>query len=104
MFKQNNEKTPSEKPKNNSLKLCYFTWRFLRHSALVFRHFAFRISLFRLFAWRYFVFSLFRVVFFFRYFIFSHGVISNFRRAITPGEKTKKQNNEMAQTSHHKIT
>ena len=68
--------------------------------ALIFRHFAWRISFFRLFAWRYFVFSLFRLAFF-RYFVFSLGVISSWRRAITPGEKTKERNNEMAQTSHH---
>ena len=35
------------------------------------------------------------------YFVFSRGVISSFRCAITPGEKTKKKRNkEMAQTSH----
>ena len=72
---------------------------FFRLFALVFRHFAWRISFFRLFAWRYFVFSLFRLAFF-RYFVFSLGVISSRRRAITPGEKTKERNNEMAQTSH----
>ena len=45
-------------------------------------------------------FSSFRMAFF-RYFVFSLGVISSWRRAITPGEKTKERNNEMAQTSHH---
>ena len=75
---------------------------FFRLFALIFRHFAWRISFFRLFAWRYFVFSLFRLAFF-RYFVFSLGVISSWRRAITPGEKTKERNNEMAQTSHHSL-
>ena len=88
----------------------YFAWRFFvissfrlalfRLFALICRHFAWRISFFRLFAWRYFVFSLFRLAFF-RYFVFSLGVISSWRRAITPGEKTKERNNEMAQTSPH---
>ena len=36
------------------------------------------------------VFSLFRVAFF-RYFVFSPGVISSFRPARTPSEKTKKR-------------
>ena len=39
----------------------------------------------------------------FRYFVFSLGVISSWRRAITPGEKTKERNNEMAQTSHNSL-
>ena len=81
--------------------MALFRMAFFRLFALVFRHFAWRISFFRLFAWRYFVFSLFRLAFF-RYFVFSLGVISSWRRAITPGEKTKERNNEMAQTSHHK--
>ena len=34
----------------------------------------------------------------FRSFVFSPGVM-----AITPGEKTKERNNEMAQTSHHSL-
>ena len=80
--------------------MALFRIAFFRLFALVFRHFAWRISFFRLFAWRYFVFSLFRLAFF-RYFVFSLGVISSWRRAITPGEKTKERNNEMAQTSHH---
>ena len=80
--------------------MALFRMAFFRLFALVFRHFVWRISLFRLFAWRYFVFSLFRLAFF-RYFVFSLGVISSWRRAITPGEKTKERNNEMAQTSHH---
>ena len=80
--------------------MALFRMAFFRLFALVFRHFAWRISFFRLFAWRYFVFSLFRLAFF-RYFVFSLGVISSWRRAITPGEKTKERNNEMAQTSHH---
>ena len=80
--------------------MALFRMAFFRLFALVFRHFAWRISLFRLFAWRYFVFSLFRLAFF-RYFVFSLGVTSSWRRAITPGEKTKERNNEMAQTSHH---
>ena len=82
--------------------MALFRMAFFRLFALVFRHFAWRISFFRLFAWRYFVFSLFRLAFF-RYFVFSLGVISSWRRAITPGEKTKERNNEMAQTSHHRI-
>ena len=82
--------------------MALFCMAFFRLFALVFRHFAWRISFFRLFAWRYFVFSLFRLAFV-RYFVFSLGVISSWRRAITPGEKTKERNNEMAQTSHHKI-
>ena len=80
--------------------MALFRMAFLRLFALVFRHFAWRISFFRLFALRYFVFSLFRLAFF-RYFVFSLCVISSWRRAITPGEKTKERNNEMAQTSHH---
>ena len=80
--------------------MALFRKAFFRLFALVFRHFAWRISFFRLFAWRYFVFSFFRLAFF-RYFVFSLGVISSWRRAITPGEKTKERNNEMAQTSHH---
>ena len=80
--------------------MALFRMAFFRLFALVFRHFAWRISFFRLFAWRYFVFSLFRLAFF-RYFVFSLGVISSWRRAITPGEKTKERNNEMAQTSHN---
>ena len=80
--------------------MALFRMAFFRLFALIFRHFAWRISFFRLFAWRYFVFSLFRLAFF-RYFVFSLGVISSWRRAITPGEKTKERNNEMAQTSHH---
>ena len=80
--------------------MALFRMAFFRLFALNFRHFAWRISFFRLFAWRYFVFSLFRLAFF-RYFVFSLGVISSWRRAITPGEKTKERNNEMAQTSHH---
>ena len=80
--------------------MALFRMAFLRLFALVFRHFAWRISFFRLFVWRYFVFSLFCLAFF-RYFVFSLGVISSWRRAITPGEKTKERNNEMAQTSHH---
>ena len=83
--------------------MALFRMAFFRLFALIFRHFAWRISFFRLFAWRYFVFSLFRLAFF-RYFVFSLGVISSWRRAITPGEKTKERNNEMAQTSHHKKT
>ena len=67
----------------------------------LFRMAFFRLFALILFAWRYFVFSLFRLAFF-RYFVFSLGVISSWRRAITPGEKTKERNNEMAQTSHHK--
>ena len=81
--------------------MALFRMAFFRLFALVFRHFARRISFFRLFAWRYFVFSLFRLAFF-RYFVFSLGVISSWRRAITPGEKTKERNNELAQTSHHR--
>ena len=80
--------------------MALFRVAFFRLFALVFRHFAWPISFFLLFAWRYFVFSLFRLAFF-RYFVFSLGVISSWRRAITPGEKTKERNNEMAQTSHH---
>ena len=80
--------------------MALFRMAFFRLFALIFRHFAWRISFFRLFAWRYFIFSLFRLAFF-RYFVFSLGVISSWRRAITPGEKTKERNNEMAQTSHH---
>ena len=80
--------------------MALFRMAFFRLFALIFRHFAWRISFFRLFAWRYFVFSLFRLAFF-RYFVFSLGVISSWRRAITPGEKTKERNNEMTQTSHH---
>ena len=80
--------------------MALFRMAFFRLFALIFRHFAWRISFFRLFAWRYFVFSLFRLAFF-RYFVFSLCVISSWRRAITPGEKTKERNNEMAQTSHH---
>ena len=83
--------------------MALFRMAFFRLFALVFRHFAWRISFFRLFAWRYFVFSLFRLAFF-RYFVFSLGVISSWRRAITPGEKTKERINEMAQTSHHICT
>ena len=71
--------------------MALFRMAFFRLFALVFRHFAWRISLFRLFAFRYFVVSLFRLAFF-RYFVFSLGVISSWRRAITPGEKTKKRN------------
>ena len=82
--------------------MALFRMAFYRLFALVFRHFAWRISFFRLFAWRYFVFSSFRLAFF-RYFVFSLGVISSWRRAITPGEKTKERNNEMAQTSHHSL-
>ena len=67
------------------------------HSFFVISRSAFRF--FRLFAWRYFVFSLFRLAFF-RYFVFSLGAISSWRRATTPGEKTKERNNEIAQTSH----
>ena len=81
--------------------MALFRMAFFRLFALIFRHFAWRISFFRLFAWRYFVFSLFRLAFF-RCFVFSLGVISSWRRAITPGEKTKERNNEMAQTSHHR--
>ena len=80
--------------------MALFRMAFFRLFALVFRHFAWRISFFRLFAWRYFVFSLFRLAFF-RYFVFSLGVMASWRRAITPGEKTKERNDEMAQTSHH---
>ena len=80
--------------------MALFRMAFFRLFALVFRLFAWRFSFFRLFAWRYFVFSLFRLAFF-RYFVFSLGVISSWRRAITPGEKTKERKNEMAQTSHH---
>ena len=80
--------------------MALFRMAFFRLFALVLRHFAWRISFFRLFAWLYFVFSLFRLAFF-RYFVFSLGVISSWRRAITPGEKTKERNNEMAQTSQH---
>ena len=80
--------------------MALFRMAFFRLFALVFRHFAWRIAFFRIFVWRYFVFSLFRLAFF-RYFVFSLGVISSWRRAITPGEKTKERNNEMAQTSHH---
>ena len=80
--------------------MALFRMAFFRLFALICRHFAWRISFFCLFAWRYFVFSLFRLAFF-RYFVFSLGVISSWRRAITPGEKTKERNNEMAQTSHH---
>ena len=80
--------------------MALFRMAFFRLFALIFRHFAWRTSFFRLFAWRYFVFSLFRLAFF-RYFVFSLGVISSWRRAITPGEKSKERNNEMAQTSHH---
>ena len=79
--------------------MALFRFAFFRLFALVFRHFAWRISFFRLFAWRYFVFSLFRLAFF-RYFVFSLGAISSWRRATTPGEKTKERNNEIAQTSH----
>ena len=88
MTKNEREKTKKRHAKLRHFKLLFF----------VFSHGVF--SLFRLFAWRYFVFSLFRLAFF-RYFAFSLGVISSWRRAITPGEKTKERNNEMAQTSHH---
>ena len=70
--------------------MALFRMAFFRLFALIFRHFAWRISFFRLFAWRYFVFSLFRLVFF-RYFVFSLGVISSWRRAITPGETRKNE-------------
>ena len=69
--------------------MALFRMAFFRLFALVFRHFAWRISFFRLFAWRYFVFSLFRLAFF-RYFILSLGVISSWRRAITPAAKRRK--------------
>ena len=95
--RRNNAKRNDEK---QEFKMALFRMAFFRLFALVFRHFAWRISLFRLFAWRYFVFSLLRLAFF-RYVVFSLGVISPWRRAITPGEKTKKRNNEMVQTSHH---
>ena len=88
------------KDEKQEFKMALFRMAFFRLFALVFRLFAWRFSFFRLFAWRYFVFSLFRLAFF-RYFVFSLGVISSWRRAITPGEKTKERNNEMAQTSHH---
>ena len=51
--------------------MALFRMAVFRLFALIFRHFAWRISFFCLFAWRYFVFSLFRL------------------------------KNEMAQTSHH---
>ena len=70
-----------------------FSRSFFVISRGAFRFFVFSpgvISSFRYFAWRFFVISS-----------FSLGVISSWRRAITPGEKTKERNNEMAQTSHH---
>ena len=70
--------------------MALFRMAFFRLFALVFRHFVWRISFFRLFAWRYFVFSLFRLAFF-RYFVFSLGVISSWRRAITPGFRRKNE-------------
>ena len=83
--------TPREKTKNKSFKWRYFAWRFSSFK-LFFRLFAWQISLFRLLARRYFVFSLFRVALFrlfaWRFSSFS-SVISSFRRAITPAEKTK---------------
>ena len=51
---------------------------------------SFRLALFRLF-----------VFFAWRYFVFSPGAISSFRRAIKPGIRRKIRNNEMADTSHH---
>ena len=93
MKRRNNEKTPSENRKNKSLKLLpYFAWRFFVFSRSFFISSG---------AFRYFIFLL-GVFVSFRYFIFSLGVISSFPQAITPGKKTKKQNNEMAQISHHK--
>ena len=80
--------------------MALFRMAFFRLFALVFRHFAWRISFFssfRLALFRLFVISLGV----FRYFVFSLGVISSWRRAISQGEKTKERNNEMAQTSHH---
>ena len=88
------------KDENKSLKCRYFAWRFFVFSRSFFvishggfRYFVFSpgvISSFCYFAWR-----------IFRYFVFSLGVISSWRRAITRGEKTKKRNSEMTQTSHH---
>ena len=81
--------------------MALFRLVFFRLFALVFRHFAWRISFFCLFAWRYISSFRYFAWRFFRYFVFSLGVISSWRRATTPGEKNKERNNEIAPTSHH---
>ena len=96
---RNNELTTDEKTKNKGLNGVISHGDFssfrARFSSFGVAHFV--ISSFRLALFRRFVIS--RGVF--RYLVFSLGVISSWRRAVTPGEKTKKRNNEMAQTSHH---
>ena len=112
----------------------YFTWRFSRYFvfspgvissfrpartpsdgvfrlfALVFRHFAWRISLFRLFAWRYFVFPLFRLAFFslFRLFAWRYFVFSPRQKAKRKDEKTKlrhaKRRNNAMRNNENRIS
>ena len=68
--------------------MALFRMAFFRLFALVFRHLAWRISFFRFALFRLFVILLGD----FQYFVFSLGVISSWRCAITPGEKTKERN------------
>ena len=78
--------------------MASFRMAFFRLIALVFRRFAWRISLFRLLAWLYFVFSLFRKAFFS---LFRLSACCYFVLAPRHGKKTEKRNNEKAQTSHN---
>ena len=80
--------------------MALFRLAFFRLFALVFRHFAWRISFFLSFRLALFVFSLFRLSFFSLFRLFAWRYFS-WHRATTPGEKTKERNNEIAQTSHH---
>ena len=68
--------------------MALFRMAFFRLFALVFRHFAWRISFFRLFAWRYFVFSLFRLALF-RLFAWRYFVLAPRHNARRKDEITK---------------
>ena len=77
---------------------CFFCW-FFRGGGCCARFSSFRVAHFVISS---FCLALFRFrLTFFRYFVFSLGVISSLCRAQKPGETTKKRNNETAQTSHH---
>ena len=71
-----------------------------RKNAMPFQTLIFRLASFRYFVFSHGVISSFRYLAwrFFRYFVFSLGVISSWRRAITPGENTKELTSDKLQS------
>ena len=84
------KKNARRKDEKLEFKMALFRMAFFRLFALVFLHFAWRISLFRLFAWRYLSFRYFAWRFsLFRLFAWRYFVLAPRHNARRKDEKTK---------------